>query len=165
MCPLIKVVFSMLSIVIILAIGVLILVDRQAWICGRRLSEALQDGETVTLVECAGDKEIARKIATASEIYQLRRALSSWWHPFFPPSITFSFVPNHRIEVVQRDGSKVSGSISFVCEQFLIDDETVAAPLPPHLHKSLSSVFISAGMAPKTYDQYKALEESGNGSK
>jgi hypothetical protein len=159
-----RVVLSIASIGLIVALGVLILLDRQAWRCGRRLSGALQTAQKVTLVEYTGDKEIARKAATAEEIRQLRRALSSWWHPFVPPSVTLSFVPHHRIEVVQSGGSRVTALISFVCDQFLIDDETTAAPLPPRLHKSLRSVFSSGGMTPKTDDQYRALGDPEDGS-
>jgi hypothetical protein len=144
-------------------VALFVFLDRHTWATSRSLSEALQNARSVTLVEYARDIDIIRRPATPGEITRLRNITRKWWRPFLPTSGYLCFDAHHRIEIVSADGSQSSSAISFLCEQFMIENGSTPVPLPRYLKESLTAFFTSARMAPKTYDEYKAIEEGGKG--
>jgi hypothetical protein len=155
--------FRILMVMVVLALVLVmagtVVLDRDAWVSSRKLSVALKDAREVVLVEYVGVTDIARRAATPDEISRLRIATSVWWRPFFPTAY-LCFVPHHRIEIRRANGSNVNTEVCFLCEKFAIENGPIVAPLSPYLSKSLASFFASVGMAPKTSDEYGAIETS-----
>jgi hypothetical protein len=147
----------------VVLIAVFVFLDRDTWTTSRRLSEALQSARSVTLVEYAKNIDIIRRPATPDEIRRLRNITRKWWRPFLPTSGYLCFEAHHRIEIVNADGSQSSSAISFLCEQFIIENESTPVPLPRYLKEPLTAFFTSARMAPKTYDEYRAIGEGEKG--
>jgi len=151
---------AILALATFLLIAGLVFVDRETWQCSHRLSTALTNARKVEFVEYVGDVEIARKTGTPNEVARLQNLTRNWWRPFLPTSGYLCFEAHHRIDIVNSDGSASSSAISFLCEQFMFEDKSPPVPLPGYLNQSLTAFFASVGMAPKTYDEYSALERS-----
>ena len=157
-----RIVLVILSVAFFLVmVSVMGVLDRNTWTTCRSLSRALQDARSVTLVEYARKVDIVRRTATPDEISRLRNMTRMWWRPFLPTSGYLCFEAHHRTEIVSRDGTESSSAISFLCEQFIIENGSSPVPLPRYLKESLRAFFTSAGMAPKTYEEYSTLERSG----
>jgi hypothetical protein len=156
-------IFKGLVILALLAIAILgagfVYLDREAWVCSRQLTTAVNGARQVVLVEYSEDVEISRRVATPEEISRLRKATGDWPRPFFPKAF-LCFIPHHRIEIVRADGSEMRSDVCFLCDKFAINDGPPFAPLPPYLAKSLTTFFTSVGMAPKTSDEYAAIVAS-----
>jgi len=134
--------------------------DRNTWTAWHRVSAALHNARTVTLVEHVGKTELARKTATPEEISRLQKAVSSWWYPFFGGVGYLCYDSNHSIRIALADGSELECAISFECERFLTDDETIPpASMPPHIYKPLAAFFASLGMK-RSDEEYRKLELS-----
>lgn len=157
-----RVLFALPFLAVVL-VAVFVFLDRDTWATSRRLSEALQNARSVTLVEYARSIDINRRPATPDEISRLRNITRKWWRPFLPTSGYLCFEAHHRVEIVNADGSESVSAVSLLCEQFMIEDESTPVPLPRYLKESLTAFFTSAGMAPKTYDEYRAIEEGEKG--
>lgn len=154
----VTVALALLLMALVVLIAGFVFLDRDTWTTSRGLSGALQGAPSVTLVEYARDVDIVRRPATPDEISRLRNITRKWWRPFLPTSGYLCFEAHHRIEIVNADGSESSSAISFLCEQFIIENGSPPVPLPRYLKESLTAFFTSAGMAPKTYDEYRAIE-------
>src|SRR2546423_7174820 len=158
--PLFRLLVAVLLLALVLGITRIVFLDRDAWICSRRISTALKGARTVTLTEYVPGKLIARKTATPDEIARLRSAASKWFRPF-RPDVSVCWEPHHSVEIVRADGSEVTVEICFLCGKFgfLSDDESVV-PIPPSVNQSLTAFFTSIGMRPKSYEEYLAMEPS-----
>lgn len=157
----------MLGIAAALTTGRVWLINHQAWLSSRHLSQALQHARSVTLVEYAGNTTIARKTLTADEIGRLRTATSIWFCDLEPRG-ALCFEPHHTVEIVRADGSGLDFDVCFLCRNILVTKEPfqegdlfVYGTLPSSWDKSLSLFFTSAGMRPKTGDEYGEIEEPG----
>lgn len=152
-----KIVLAILLALAILEILLVIRHDRHTWAAWHGVSAALLDARTVTLVEYAGKKELARATATPEEIVRLRKAISGWWYPFRGTGY-LCYDSHHRIEITLADGSELNCLISFECETLLPEGESLPpASMPPHIRKPLASFFASVGMKPRP-EVYKELE-------
>lgn len=156
---LLRVFLALLLVALVVVIAGSVFVYRDAWVSIRTLSAALKGARRVVLVEYSGDIEIARKIASPDEISRLRRATNVWLRPFVPKPYP-CFEPHHRIEILRYDDSEVNTDICFLCYNFVIENRSHLAPLPPYLGEPLASFFTSVGMAPKTHDEYGDIEIS-----
>ena len=149
---------TFLAALVIYAIVFVVQHDRYTWTAWHGVAAALRDARTVTLVEYAGNKELARKTATPEEILRLRKAVSRWWYPFLGTG-SLCYDSNHKIEIVRADGSELKCLISFRCETFLPIGETLPpASMPAHIREPLASFFGSVGMGPRL-EVYRELEE------
>jgi hypothetical protein len=149
-------------------LGGWVYLERDTWISSHRLSNALRNARAVTFVEFTparegGLFELARKAATPEEIARFRSATSPWFLPFGPRSALCS-EPHHRVEIVRADGTELTFYVCFLCLNFFLDpwEQTGGSSieLPPPWERSLSSFFASIGMAPKTDDEYDALDHT-----
>ena len=158
-----KTLYRVMLVLSLLGVAILIagfaLLDRQTWAVSRRLSEALDGARSVTLVEYENNLEISRRSASPDEISQLRNMTRNWWRPFVPTSGYLCFEVHHRIEIVKADGAESNAAFSFLCEQFVIENESTPVPLPHYLKELFAAFFTSAGMAPKTYDEYRDIKK------
>lgn len=152
-----KVLLAASCALVILVILCIIQNDRSTWTAWYRVSVALREARSVTLVEFVGKTDLARRTATSEEISRLRKAISRWWYPFFGGGF-LCYNSHHRIEIVRTDGSALECFVCFECETFITDDATIpTASLPPHIYKPLASFFASVGMKPRP-EVYRQLE-------
>jgi hypothetical protein len=147
-----------------LVVGVLVYLERDAWISSRRLSGAIHNARSVTFKEFTrGDSResiLAQKAATPEDIARLQRATNPWFLPYKPHG-TLCFEPHHRVEIVRADGTECIFAVCFLCDDFRWDSPEAstsywATELPPAWRRSLISFFTSIGMAPKTQEEYSA---------
>lgn len=149
------------------ALGSAVYLERDTWKSSYRLSQALRDARSVTFVEFApvksGEFVLARKTATAEDVARFQNAISPWFLPYGPRG-SCCFHPHHRVEIVRADGTALTFLVCFLCENFMLHPRAADAstggevPLPPSWQKSLSSFFVSIGMAPKTAEEYSAFD-------
>lgn len=149
---------TVLAALVIYAIVFVVQHDRYTWTAWHGVSAALRDARSVTLVEYAGARELARKTATPEEILRLRKAVSKWWYPFLGTGY-LCYDSNHKIEIVRADGSELECLISFRCERVLSPGEIFPpASMPAHIREPLASFFGSVGMGPRL-EIYREMDE------
>jgi hypothetical protein len=145
------------------ALGEVVYIERDTWKPSFRISKALRNARSVTFVEFRGQFVLARKVAMPEDIARFQNAISPWFLPY-GPSGSLCSVPHHRVEIVRVDGTALTFFVCFLCGNFYLDPLAADAStggsvdLPPSWEKSLSSFFASIGMAPKTYEEYSALD-------
>lgn len=134
--------------------------DRDAWICSRKLSKALRGARAVTLTEYTSGRIIAEKIATPDEIVRLQNAANKGLSPFWP-NTSLCWEPHHSLQIIRADGSEVTVEICFLCGKFgFLSDNEPVVPIPGPLNRSLTEFYTSVGMRPKTYEEYLSIEAS-----
>lgn len=150
----------LLLLVSAVVIACFVFLDRDTWTTSQKLLTTLKGARSVVLVEHTGNIEIARKTAKPDELQRLRDAVNVSPRPFVPKTY-LCWIPHHTIGIVRADGSEVNVDICFTCRKFAIEDLPFVAPLPPYLAGPLWSFFASVGMTPKTDDEYRSIEISG----
>ena len=164
---LVTVLVALLFGAIAVLLGGWVYLEHDTWMSSYRLSNALRNARAVTFVEftparAGGVLDVARKVATPEEIARFRSATSPWFLPFEPRSALCS-QPHHCVEIVRADGTALTFYVCFLCLNFFLDPSEEmggAIELPPPWERSLSSFFASIGMAPKTDEEYTALDHS-----
>jgi hypothetical protein len=161
---LIAALIAILLVPIALVVGGVMYLNRDTWKSSYRLSNALRNARSVSFNEFtpteSGPLVLARRAATADDISRFRRAASPWFLPF-EPNYALCFEPHHSVEIVRADGTELTFLVCFLCENFSVgtlDGPAGEVPLPPSWDDSLRSFFTSIGMAPKTGEEYSALE-------
>ncbi|HEX4630320.1 MAG TPA: hypothetical protein VH188_05095 [Chthoniobacterales bacterium] len=167
--PLWRVLITVSAVILVSAIAVvfggLAYLERDTWKTSSRISKALRNARSVTLVEFARQSVLARKTATPEDVVRFQHALSPWFLPYAPPGALCS-VPHHRVEIVSADGTELTFFVCFLCGNFYVEPTAIdastggAVDLPPSWEKPLTSFFASIGMRPKSDEEYRAFPDA-----
>lgn len=136
----------------------------------RAIANALRGAQSVTLEEfvwlrsttsggghyAPTEKTIKSVVALPQQIENLERAMDSY--VIFDILGTPCDYPHNRVKIVRRDGSPFVIEVCFSCSGIRLPERSYHR-LPPKWDESLRNVFSSAGLALRTYSEYRALED------
>ena len=135
--------------------------SRKSWAVSRRLSDAMSNAQSVTLVEFEGrNHEVGEVLifqrVTASHQQQeaLRKVIGGWNAPI-PDNALACYEPHHSIEIRRMDGSILQFEVCFSCGNFGFDSRV--SPMPEVWTQPLRSIFADAGMPPRSRSEYAAM--------
>lgn len=155
--------------VLLMAIAAVVLgfrfcTSRGSWAVSRKLSDALNTAQSVTLVEFEESSVDVRQElvfqrvpATTKQIEALKKATGPWFAPI-PSKSMACFEPHHRVEISKADGTILRFTLCFSCGNFGLGSHF--GSIPEVWFGPLRNIFTDAGMPRRTFAEYETMTKN-----